>query len=246
MNTLTCHTYHCISVLLVSIVLSTTLQAQTHTPQNTTDVLREKLNQIATNIQVERISKSKIDGLYTINIRDSRPFYVDSAGEWLIQGTLYAMSPNGLVDTYLVDKLNNVKDSQTIIFPATGQEKTQITVFTDIDCGYCRQFHREVPQLNKNGVSVRYLAFPRAGVGSESYRKIETAWCAENTRKALTTFKSGGHINYTTCPQSPIKQHLQLVRQLELRGTPAVFTAKGEHIGGYRSASDILKVLNLP
>ena len=123
--------------------------------------------------------------------------YASSDGRYLIAGDLFEMSDT-LVN--LAEKARDEKRKELIaevslgdmaIFPAQGQRKAVVTVFTDVDCGYCRKLHQEVPQMNKMGVEVRYLAYPRAGVGSPGYEKLVTAWCSTDRQDAITRMKRG-------------------------------------------------------
>ncbi|WP_296986158.1 MULTISPECIES: thioredoxin fold domain-containing protein [unclassified Thalassolituus] len=88
-------------------------------------------------------------------------------------------------------------NNQTVVFEAKGEQKGLINVFTDIDCGYCQKLHQEVPRLNELGITVRYLAFPRAGIKNpqtgqltDSYRKINYVWCQDDRKAAMNTMKT--------------------------------------------------------
>ena len=117
-----------------------------------------------------------------------------------------------------------------------------LTVFTDIDCPYCAKLHREVPQLNKNGITVEYLMFPRAGLGTPSFKKAVSMWCAEDNNKSMTEAKEGRPIDNKTC-ENPIKAQYQLGQELGVRGTPALITKTGKLIPGYVPADRLTKML---
>ena len=123
--------------------------------------------------------------------------------------------------------------------------KATINVFTDIDCGFCRKLHKEVPSLNKLGIEVRYLAFPRAGVGSKSYQKAVTAWCADNPLTALTEYKNGVDKQIRECDKNPVAGQYQLGQTLGINGTPAIVLDDGTLVPGYRTADAIAKILGL-
>ena len=113
-----------------------------------------------------------------------------------------------------------------VIFPAVGETKGVVSVFTDVDCGYCRKLHQEVPKLNQMGIEVRYLAYPRAGVGSRSYQKIVSAWCAADPNKAMTQLKSGMEIPDVSC-ENPVAAQFDLGQQVGVTGTPAIVLEDG-------------------
>jgi thiol:disulfide interchange protein DsbC len=143
--------------------------------------------------------------------------------------------------------LNSVDPASMIVFkPATGPVKHKITIFTDIDCGYCRQFHREIDKVTALGIEVHYLFFPRTGPNTESWTKADQVWCAPNHNAALTRAKLGGEIPKVTACETPVEAHYELGRDVGVRGTPAIFSDTGELIGGYLPPATLAKVLDDP
>jgi thiol:disulfide interchange protein DsbC len=128
--------------------------------------------------------------------------------------------------------LAKLDERDMIIFTPTKVKHT-ITVFTDVDCGYCRKLHDEVEELNKLGVRVRYLAYPRSGPNTEDWSKMEAVWCAKDRKAAITQAKRGENVKSPQCGATPVAKQFELGEQLGVRGTPAIFTARGDYIGGY-------------
>jgi thiol:disulfide interchange protein DsbC len=102
-----------------------------------------------------------------------------------------------------------------------------------------------VPELNKRGVEVRYLAYPRSGVGSESYRQLASAWCAEDPQDTLTRLKNREVVADNVCKGNPVAAQYELGGKLGVRGTPAIITESGQMIPGYQSADDLIATLGL-
>ncbi|MBT5231953.1 MAG: DsbC family protein [Methylococcales bacterium] len=138
--------------------------------------------------------------------------------------------------------INSIPEEDMIIFKSP-KEKHVVTVFTDIDCGYCRKLHNEMSQYLENGITVRYLFFPRAGVGSGSYQKAVSVWCADDRIKAITASKNGQRLPVKSC-KHPIDGHMEVVEALGLSGTPAIITSSGELLGGYVKAGPLARALN--
>jgi thiol:disulfide interchange protein DsbC len=136
-----------------------------------------------------------------------------------------------------------VAPENMIVFAPEGETKHTITIFTDIDCGYCRQFHREIDQVNAMGIEVHYLFYPRTGPSTDSWAKAEKVWCAQDRNSALTRAKLGGSVPDLVCTDTPVGSHYDLGQQVGVRGTPAVFTASGENIGGYLPPETLLERL---
>ena len=131
-----------------------------------------------------------------------------------------------------------------ISFPAKGKEKTTLTVFTDIDCGYCRKFHQEIPELNELGISVNYMAFPRAGVGSNSLDKYVSVWCADDQQDSMSRAKQRQAVSSKTCA-NPVEEQYLLGRQLGVNSTPNLVTSTGELIRGYVPAKQLAQQLGV-
>ena len=122
--------------------------------------------------------------------------------------------------------------------------KRYVTVFTDIDCGYCRKLHNEVPELNAAGIQVRYLAFPRAGIGSNSHNKYVSVWCNDDPQASLTKAKSGRPVAKATC-ENPIAETYRLGQQIGVRGTPMIIYDDGKITPGYLPSKELIKRLGL-
>jgi len=176
--------------------------------------------------------------------------YATADGRYMIAGDLYEMTDK-LVN--IAEKARNEKREELIaavslndmtVFPAQGHRKAIITVFTDVDCGYCRKLHLEVPAMNKMGVEVRYLAYPRSGVGTPSYDKLVTAWCSANRQDAITRMKRGEELPQKTC-DNPVAHEYELGQMAGVTGTPAIVLEDGRMLPGYLSADELGHLLGI-
>jgi thiol:disulfide interchange protein DsbC len=226
--------------LLFLLVLSGTVLAG---PE---DDIRGKLLQARPDFQVASIKPSAVDGIYEVQLSAGPTLYVTASGDFFFLGDLFSVGINGIVnmaeqqrDLGRIEMLAAVPREDMIIFPAQGETQGSITVFTDVDCFYCQKLHKEVPALNLAGVEVRYLAYPRAGVGSESYRKIATAWCATDPQAALTSLKNRETLPDNVCPGNPVADQYTLGQKVGVRGTPALVMENGTLLPGYMSAADL-------
>jgi thiol:disulfide interchange protein DsbC len=132
---------------------------------------------------------------------------------------------------------------QQIIYPSQGEKKSEIYVFTDVNCGYCRKFHRDVPELNAAGIEVHYFAGPFFSKDRES---LEQIWCAKDPLVAMTQVKQGqklkGIVVTEQCKQI-VSDHIALGQSLGIRGTPAIYTKDGVQIGGYVEPKNLIEIL---
>lgn len=193
------------------------------------------------------IKPAPVPGLYEIEF-DAKIFYTTENGKYLFMGDFVEVSSRHNVTeaqraTIRMRMLENVGEENMIVMGPAKAKRT-LTVFTDVDCPYCAKFHLDAPALNRDGVKVRYLFYPREGLKSESYRKSVAVWCAADRVKAIGIAKAGGKLDMKTCP-NPVEKHFQLGAQLEIRGTPTIFIDDGKMIPGYVPASRLLSLLGI-
>ncbi len=198
-------------------------------------------------IKVQDISFSDERNLYVINVGDIQPIYMLPDGEHVILGDIFNISEGEAQSTTEKDKdifrKNKLITSnlETIDFLAK-KEKYSLTVFTDVDCGFCRKFHNEIDQYNNLGISIKYLAFPRAGIDSESYTKMVSAWCSDQADLSITLLKDNKSIPSNSCENS-VAEQFELGRTLGITGTPALITQSGKLLPGYVPAQELLMLL---
>lgn len=201
----------------------------------------------------ESIERTPIDGVYAVKVMNGPTLYVTEDARYFVLGDLYEITDQEYVnlaekqrEVARAAKLAILKPEDMIIFsPREAPAKATIMVFTDVDCFYCQKLHREVPDLNRLGIEVRYLAFPRAGIGSDSYRKIVSAWCADDRQTALTKLKNREKIPPNQCPNNPVEAQFKLGHALGVNGTPALLTPDGKLMPGYIPALQLADALGV-
>ena len=211
-----------------------------------------KLSAVRPDLKFNMLGRSSIPGIYEVQVEGGPVLFVSADGSHFVDGSLYQITPTQFIDvrevrmTALRRQIFSTMDTDDfIVFKPEGETKAILNVFTDIDCGYCRKLHREVPALNQMGVEVRYLAYPRAGVDSQSYKKIATAWCADDPNMALTNFKNGRDSNIAVCDDNPVAEQYALGSSIGVNATPATILMDGTLLLGYRTADDFAQLLGL-
>jgi thiol:disulfide interchange protein DsbC len=195
----------------------------------------------------EDIAFSPIAGLYEVTM-GGLIAYVTPDGKYLVSGNIYDLETEvNLTATRRnaarAKALAAAPESEMIVFSPPNPKMT-VTVFTDIDCGFCRRFHNQIAEFNKAGVRVRYLMFPRTGPGTESWRKAESVWCSKDRRDALTRAKKGEDLKTKSCSDAAaIKAQYAMGEDLGVEGTPAIFTQGGDYIGGFLTPDQLVKVV---
>lgn len=212
------------------------------------DAIRSALSKAMPDVQIDEISESPVQGFYEVVIGPSL-FYVSSDGRYLLNGNLFDLSAapekrnvtEGKLAKARLRAIQKIGTANVIQFKSPI-EKHVVSVFTDVDCGYCRKLHSEIDQYLKQGITIDYLFYPRAGVGSESYKKAVAVWCADDRQGALTKSKLGEEIEMKECA-NPVEEHMKLAGALQIRGTPMIITDSGEVLPGYVPAQELSRVL---
>lgn len=198
---------------------------------------------------IESIEPSVFDGIYKVYYGDLQPIYVSQDGNFFIYGDMYQINSNRIINitneetkSRRVDLLNSIPSNELIIFKSKN-EISAITVFTDVDCGYCRKLHSQISEYNKVGITVKYAAFPRSGIGTQTFTRMVGAWCADEPKKVITDLKNDKKLNLDFCDDQPIAKHYVIGQKLGISGTPAIITPDGELIPGYVSPEELLSRL---
>jgi thiol:disulfide interchange protein DsbC len=184
----------------------------------------------------EDLRQSPVPGLYELT-RGTEVAYVTTDGKYAISGDLYDIPANeNLTEEHRRDlrakELAAIPESQMVIFGPKDPKYT-VTVFTDVDCGYCRRLHSQIADYNRLGIRVRYLFYPRTGPNTESWTKAEQVWCSDNRNEALTQAKLGQELKSKPCANNPVARDYELGRNFDLQGTPAIVMPNGELLPGY-------------
>ena len=218
------------------------------------DVIKQSLKKIDARLSVVAIEPAEMEGMYAVELNTGELLYSDAKGEYFMLGQLFRLSDQeGFVNLtegkrkqQRLDQIAKIEEKDMIVFPAEGTHKATVTVFTDVDCGYCRKLHKEVPTLNKMGIQVNYLAFPRAGVGSRTYNVMESIWCAapDQRNAMMTKAKSGQQVEAKSC-DSPVAQQMMLGQSVGVTGTPALVFEDGTLMPGYLPAAQLARALKL-
>jgi thiol:disulfide interchange protein DsbC len=241
-------------ILLLSLLV--TLQ-----PASAADPGAEKVTEILKTVMPkstpDSVQATGIPGLYEA-VYGAQIIYISADGRYMFEGDLYDIQARvNLTEEKRqggrIKAIDAIDESSMILFaPADGKAKYVITAFTDIDCGYCRKLHGQIAEYNKLGIEVRYLAYPRAGIGSPSYEKAEAVWCAVDRKNAITIAKAGAtleqlkalkHVDGDDC-KKPLRVHMEAAREVGVSGTPTLVMENGQVLPGYVPPDRIIKILD--
>ena len=199
-------------------------------------------------LQVQEVRETPMPGLYELIMSSGEILLSDRSGQFLISGELYMTQPQGLTNLTAQTRQLQVKgwiadipEDQMIIFSPQNPVAT-ITVFTDVDCTYCRRLHHDVEAINARGIAVRYMAYPRGGAESTAYPKMVSVWCAPDRQLAITQAKNGQNLPERDC-QNTVMDHHSLGNRIGITGTPAIILPDGTLVPGYMEVERLSALL---
>ena len=232
---------------LFIVLILTALSCSTFAdPASDIERLRAKLLEGFPAYSPDSITAAPMAGWYQA-LYGTQVIYISVDGRYLIQGVVMDINDGKRNLTALATKqarqsyMQEVKAQTALRFGAKNPQHT-VTIFTDIDCTYCRKLHSQVDSYASYGIAINYLMFPRKGMGSEGYKKAVSVWCSADREKALTEAKLGKDVEAKDCP-NPIADHYALGQKVGVSGTPAILLEDGTLIPGFVPAAELAKQL---
>lgn len=223
----------------------------------------ESLSQARPDFEFTDVRPSPFEGLYQVQVVGGPVLYVNPDATLMIAGDVFTVGEEGFgryQDPELVKKREKLAESlderDYIAFaPEEGESKAVVYVFTDVECGYCRRLHSQMteysdggetkPGYNDLGIEIRYLAYPRAGIGSGAANKLETAWCSEDQQDVLDKLKNLQSVENRSCDDNPVAEHFRLGGDFGVNGTPALVLPNGKLQAGYVPPEQLAQTLGL-
>ncbi len=210
--------------------------------------IRKTLDTLQLEVPIESVAASPLNGLYEVKLKGGRVLYASADGQFVMQGYLFQIQdgkPVNLTEKAerlaIAKTINGIPVADMVVYPAVGPAKSHITVFTDTTCPYCHKLHAEVPELNRLGIEVRYVAFPRQGLGSPGDEQLQAVWCSKDRKGAMDQMVDGKTIKASKCA-NPVGQQFQIGQSIGVSGTPAIVLQSGQVIPGYQPAPQVAKL----
>lgn len=216
------------------------------------DRLAESLSVNGQAMPVEAVTETPMDGVYHVRLESGESFYSNADGSYFLVGDLYENAPGGLVNLSeqeqnqeRADALAAVPEDERVVFRGADEPKATVVVFTDPTCPYCARLHETIPELNERGIAVHYLAFPRAGMGSQAATTLQQVWCSDNRSEAMTQAKEGEAISSAADCDNPVAGQYELGKALGVQGTPAIILPDGQLVPGFVPPDRLTAMLGL-
>lgn len=208
--------------------------------------VRAKVSGLFDEIEPEHVRSSPVDGWYTIR-KGAIIAYISADGRYLLQGDLIDLDDEVNLseqdrNVARLEMLAAIPEDNMIVF-SPEVPRFSVTVFTDIDCTYCRRFHAQIDEYLAQGIEVRYLLYPRNGPAAESWAKAEKVWCADDRNEALTLAKLDREFETRSCDAAVVHKHYAIGQDVGLRGTPAIVLQDGTLVSGYLPPLELTQAL---
>ncbi len=197
-------------------------------------------------LHIDHVGAAPLPGFREVIVA-GQTLYVSDDGSYMLQGNLFDMVNKRDLSQVSIGNMRKrllaeVPAAERIVF-APENPQYRVTVFTDVECGYCRRLHNEIAEYNRLGIAVEYLAFPRSGPAGEDFKIMENVWCSNNRNRALTDAKNGRMPQAVRCT-NPVMRHYLLGQRLGLQGTPMIIAENGVNTPGYMPPAQLKQWLD--
>lgn len=225
-----------VGILLPAVALLFAVPASAQEVSAELQQVREVVSGRFAEIDPKEIFESQIPGWYTIR-KGAIVAYISADGRYLLQGDMIDLESNSNLteesrNDARIKMMSDVPDEQLIVFTPDNVEAT-VSIFTDIDCTFCRRLHAQLDEYMAQGIEIRYFLYPRNGPTSPSWAKAENVWCADDRNEALTLAKLDKEYPTRSCDASVVSSHYLIGQDVGLRGTPAIVLHDGSLFSGY-------------
>lgn len=213
--------------------------------QQVPDTVTAAVADLMPDVKPSWLKPAPIDGMWEVAF-GPHIFYVSGDGKHLMRGDILEIATRENLtrparNVARHEAVESLGEQNMIVFKSEKPSYT-VTVFTDVDCGYCAKLHGELQSYLDQGITIRYVAFPRAGIGSPSYDTMVSVWCADNPRGAMTKAKARQPVEPKSC-DNPVAQQYEMGQMVGVRGTPTIVLESGDVVPGYLPADKLLDAL---
>ena len=217
-----------------------------HAAGDVPPALSARLKALAPDMEPDHVIETGLSGMYEARF-GSIIVYLSGDGRYMLRGDLIDLAAGRNVTeetrrSMRAETVDALGEANMVVFEPDAVKHT-VTVFTDVDCGYCARLHRQMADYNRLGIRIRYTAFPRAGVGSDTWEKMVSVWCARDQHQAMTDAKAGIEIAVARC-DNPVRDQYEAGKAIGVTGTPAIVLESGELIPGYVPPEDLVSRLD--
>ena len=195
------------------------------------------------------IDQAELDGFFVVNVDNNQILFISKDFEYFFVGDLLKKRLDQGYDSlnikyrslFAQNLIKKINKNEFIQFKSP-KEITEVTVFTDVSCAYCRLMHSQIDDYLDLGITVNYLAFPQDGLVGKVFEDMQKLWCSDNRNVAITELKKGNDIEANACT-NPVEGHFKTGRLIGATGTPTIVLSDGRIVPGYIPAEELIEII---
>jgi thiol:disulfide interchange protein DsbC len=196
-------------------------------------------------LAVESVAKSGMPGVYEV-VADGQIFYVDEKVTHVLRGSLFD-ARTGTLRNLTAERASQlasqalVRAQDMAVKRVKGSGKRTLYTFEDPNCGYCKELQKELVKITD--VTIYTFLLPIVSP-PDSVEKSKAVWCAKDRGKAWEeVLVKSAAIGVPKGCDPPFDKIVEMAQRFGVRGTPAVYLANGQQIGGYLPSEKIEQAL---
>jgi len=227
-------------LLLAALALGSTFAATA----GEAEIRKNLASRIPQFANIDEVRKTPVNGLFEVRINGFEIYYTDEQGNYLMQGNLIDVQARKNLTEERVEKLTAVdfdklpvKDAFKIV---RGNGKRKLAVFEDPNCGYCKQFERDLKTVDN--VTIYLFLYPV--LGPDSNVKSRDIWCSKDKAKSWNDWMlTGVKPEAGSCDTAALQRNIEFGRKYNITGTPTLIFADGTRAPGAIPAAQVEKQL---
>jgi len=196
-------------------------------------------------MKVENVARMPFPGLYEV-VFDGQVVYTDEKLNYLMSGNLFDLR-NAQERNLTRDRRDQMasgallKAQPNAIKRVRGNGKRLVYTFEDPNCGYCKQLQKELNKMT----DITVYTFLLPILSPDSVEKAKAVWCAKDRAKTWDDLMNKASLpaNAVKTCATPLEENQALAQRFGVRGTPAVYLANGQQVGGFLPAAQLEQAL---
>lgn len=180
-------------------------------------------------------------GLYEVVLTTGEVVYTDEKVSYILTGSIIDTAKREDITAKRMDELARIDFSALPLDRAIkivrGKGTRVMATFEDPNCTFCKKLAKELQSVDD--VTIYVFLYPI--LGPDSVDKAKRIWCAPDRAQTWVAWMTEGKPipDAASCDTKAIEQNMALGEKLRVLGTPTIFLASGDRLGGYLPAAKL-------
>ncbi|MBU0481551.1 MAG: DsbC family protein [Proteobacteria bacterium] len=203
--------------------------------------------------QIVDLKLAEVPGLWEVDVRQRQqviPVFIDFSKQYLINGAVIKIADKQDITRERFADLNRIDVSliplDDALIVGKPDAPIKIIVFDDPQCPYCLKLHAEMKRVVGQRPDMAFFIkmFPLKS-HPEAYERAKAIICAKSL-VMLEESLAGKNIAPPDCETDQVDKNLELAARLGISSTPTLVLPDGRVMPGYKSAEEIIRLLEKP